>query len=59
MAKNRIYDTAQETVSGNYIEKIKLEPSGMTLSLDVIIEDAEKIMQSQENQEHTSREDTL
>ncbi len=58
MEKNRIYDTVRESVSENYAERVKIEPSGMTLSLDAILNDCEEIMSRQEKQEPTCPEDT-
>ncbi len=59
MAKDRIYAVPRGSVSDNYAQIVKTEPSGTTLSLDAILEDCETIMAKQENEEYpTDREDT-
>ena len=53
MSKMRIYDTERTYLNDQYLAQFRIDPSGVTLSLDAMVEHGERIMNKQEAEENS------
>jgi len=58
MAKDRVYDTERGNVSDDYAKRIKIDPSSLTVSLDEILYQSERLARKEEGNRINSSEDT-